>query len=288
MSIVKDILFKLHRKCTSCPSPREANQQMYQLLSTDKPLMIARFGAVEIKMMLYAMLPWPLNLLLKWKVYENAHICAGFFPVDDNHLRRFAKRMLQDIKELDILASWRPEELLLRSRLKHVRLVTLRSIQPIDRPQTYLTALKGKRVLVVSPFAETILSQYTKHRTQLFHDEIIPEFASLEAVKAIQTAGGGESDFTSWFDALKYMEDEIDRHDYDVALLGCGAYGFPLAAHCKRRGKQAIHIGGTLQLFFGIAGRRWCPNGLPNPYWVWPSKEDRPKDYLKVEGGCYW
>lgn len=33
-------------------------------------------------------------------------------------------------------------------------------------------------------------------------------------------------------------------------------YGFPLAAHVKHKGKQAIHLGGTLQLLFGIKGNR--------------------------------
>ena len=53
------------------------------------------------------------------------------------------------------------------------------------------------------------------------------------------------------------MENEIDKHDYEVCLIGCGAYGLPLAAHVKKQGKKAIHIGGALQLLFGIMGKRW-------------------------------
>ena len=40
---------------------------------------------------------------------------AGFFPVNDDSLKRFAKLMLQDMKEVDILASWRPEEIFLEN-----------------------------------------------------------------------------------------------------------------------------------------------------------------------------
>ena len=40
--------------------------------------------------------------------------------------------------------------------------------------------------------------------------------------------------------------------NFDIALIGCGAYGFPLAAFVKGIGKKAVHIGGPLQLFFGI------------------------------------
>ena len=50
------------------------------------------------------------------------------------------------------------------------------------------------------------------------------------------------------------MKSQMDQTDYDIALIGCGAYGFPLAAHAKRMGKQAIHMGGSLQLLFGIRG----------------------------------
>ena len=84
------------------------------------------------------------------------------------------------------------------------------------------------------------------------------------------------------------MECEIDKADFDVALIGCGAYGFPLAAHCKRIGKQGIHIGGSLQLYFGIKGKRWDNHGLYNEFWVSPDESEQPKNLSRVEGGCYW
>lgn len=215
---------------------------------------------------------------------------AGFFPVDETHLKRFALRMREDMKELDLLASWRPEELLFRKQLKNVERVTLGSLGPIDNDWAWSQVLKGKKVLVVHPFAETIERQYKTHRLQIWKNEnTLPEFASLETVKAVQTiAGCRDERFETWFEALAYMENEIEKHDFDVALIGCGAYGFPLAAHIKRIGKKAIHIGGPLQLYFGIKGRRWDNMGLYNDCWVSPSETDRPKDLNKVEGGCYW
>ena len=98
------------------------------------------------------------------------------------------------------------------------------------------------------------------------------------------------------------MEDEMDKTDYDICLIGCGAYGFPLAAHAKRKGKKAVHLGGALQLLFGIKGKRWeakdyatkwhlpqdAYSSLFNEYWVRPSINETPSTALKVEGGCYW
>ena len=52
--------------------------------------------------------------------------------------------------------------------------------------------------------------------------------------KAHQT--GQDTGYASWFDALAAMEREMDAADYDVAIVGAGAYGLPLAAHARDTG----------------------------------------------------
>lgn len=95
------------------------------------------------------------------------------------------------------------------------------------------------------------------------------------------------------------MEDELSKRDFDVCILGCGAYGFPLAAHVKRMGKQAMHTGGITQVLFGITGNRWETEEkylkvfpyIPtykNEYWVRPSSADTPPNAVGIEGACYW
>ena len=91
---------------------------------------------------------------------------------------------------------------------------------------------------------------------------------------------------------------ERDKIDYDIAILGCGAYGFNLAAHVKRSGKKAIHLGGVTQLLFGIRGsrwetpnQRWYQNGnypdLMNEYWCRPNEREQTVALKKVENACY-
>ena len=119
----------------------------------------------------------------------------------------------------------------------------------------------------------------------------------------MQSLGQGDPRFRDWFEALDYMKTEIDKIDYDICLIGAGAYGFPLAAHVKRRGKKALHLGGALQLLFGIIGSRWedsnygvkkwgIPKGkyanLINEHWVRPDEDEKPKNAMAVEGECYW
>ena len=88
------------------------------------------------------------------------------------------------------------------------------------------------------------------------------------------------------------MKEEINSKDFDIALIAAGAYGLPLAAHVKSIGKQAIHIGGSLQILFGIKGNRWDSmpgiNKFYNEYWTRPSPDETPKEFSGVEGSTYW
>ena len=88
------------------------------------------------------------------------------------------------------------------------------------------------------------------------------------------------------------MEDEIDKVDFDVALIGCGAYGMNLAAYCKRKGKIGIHMASYVQLLFGIYGVRWEDDPKVKPYinefWIRPSESEKPANFNSIEQGCYW
>ena len=88
------------------------------------------------------------------------------------------------------------------------------------------------------------------------------------------------------------MQRRVQKIDFDIALVGCGAYGMPLAAHCKQMGKQAVHLAGWLQVLFGIKGTRWDNNPrvskFYNEYWIRPSQQNRPQGVEKVENACYW
>lgn len=116
----------------------------------------------------------------------------------------------------------------------------------------------------------------------------MPEF-DLQIMRSVQSIAGNPSGFETWFDALAYMEEEIEKRDFDIALLGCGAYGFNLAAHIKRMGKKAVHLGGFLQILFGIIGKRWEGKyPFENEHWIRPLESDKPKGADSIENGCYW
>ncbi len=297
-------------------NPDIVSEKIYQLLSSDKPCMIARFGSFELNCLnnyisinnqRHSVINYIRGTEYEWwwneKIIKSMKTNAGFFTNDIEHIELFCNRMISDIKQLNLLGSWCDKnEYMIMGMLSNVEKVTLIFLEPYWSNNPWSRALKGKKILVIHPFANLIEQQYKQNRTKLFkNSDVLPEF-ELYTIEAVQSLGGGTNDFKDWFEALKWMEDEMDRTDYDIALIGCGAYGFSLAAHAKRMGKKAVHLGGALQLLFGIKGKRWeNPNygikefgvqnkykELFNEYWIRPDEQHTPKAAKNVEGGCYW
>lgn len=298
--------------------PNKAAEMIYSLLASGKPCMVARYGAFELASVVNYLgikekdcswLRFVSGKSQQWwwneKLIRYMETNAGFFPSNPDTLAHFGEMMIRDCREVDVLGSWQDEEhYLLPYMSKSLLRVHLRLLEPFWSEKPWSRVLRDKKVLVVHPFAESIISQYKNNRINIFDNkEILPEFKSLSVIKAVQSIGGTSGRFDNWFEALNYMKKKIEETDFDVALIGCGAYGFPLAAHVKRMGKQAVHLGGALQLLFGIRGNRWeNPNygveqwGIPygsyskmmNDLWVKPLEKDKPASANKVEGACYW
>lgn len=308
---VRRLLLPFHHNKPAEPvtdvSRQEVAKMIRECLEGDNPVMIARFGCTELNTIVNYLgvknSPHSVWKFVTWRAFqwwwEPAWVKAirqnaGFFPVNETTLARYAEMTLQDSAQLDILGSRFYKEHYIKDYLPDdCRFCKMFDLQPDyaaeDVSHQWTQALKGKNVLVVYPFEETIRKQYEK-RTLLFKNpDFMPEF-NLLTVKAVQSLGGSD-EFEDWFAALDYMKGEMDKLQYDIAVIGCGAYGFNLAAHAKRTGHRAILLGGATQLLFGIIGKRWEEGNydIPvNEHWCRPSESDRPATYMKVENGCYW
>lgn len=298
-------------------NPDKASEIICKFLISDSPCMIARFGSTELSAIVnylgvnsskHSVLKFIKGEQPEWwwnkNIMKQMQEWSGFFPPTAENMQKFGDMMMRDINELDLLGCWISNEGWFARKLNNVKRVHLRFLEPFWAQRPWTHYLRGKHVVIVHPFADDILEQYTNKRNKLFADpDILPEFASLRIIKAVQSLGGENKDFKDWFEALQWMKGEIDKTEYDICLIGCGAYGFPLAAHVKRQGKKAVHIGGSLQLLFGIKGKRWeNPNygvkewgisygsytSIMNEYWIYPNIKERPNNVKKVEGGCYW
>jgi hypothetical protein len=223
--------------------------------------------------------------------YQGLSDFSGFFPISREYLCRFYDEMISSCSQVDLLGSWADGESHFSKLLSKTQICHLHDLEPYYHKNPWSHALAGRKVLVIHPFAETIKEQYAKRQHLFVDPEVLPEF-ELITYPSVQSIAGSSVAHASWHDALEAMTKDTLRYDFDVAILGCGAYGFPLAARLKRAGKQAIHLGGATQILFGIKGKRWDGHPLIsklfNTYWTRPSAVEKPQRADVVEGGCYW
>lgn len=295
--------------------PDLASDLIYEILTSNEPCMIARFGAFELETVKnYLDIHAEKKSIIRYirgkqgrwwwseSLLEHLQNNAGFFPSTADNVEKFCALMIDCSKDVDILGSWQKQEELLIPYMGMFKKVWLQLLEPYWAKNPWTRALEGKRVLVVHPFAYLMENQYKEKREVLFsNSQVLPEFKFLP-LPAVQSIGGESNGFNDWFDALDYMKQKMDTIDYDIALIGCGAYGFPLASHAKRTGHKAVHLAGALQLLFGIKGKRWedplygarylLPKGsypsLFNENWVYPGDGLKPKKAESVENSCYW
>lgn len=282
---------------------QEASDYIKLLLESDKPVMICRLGATELTAIVNYKFDVSFLNVLKFVTKKidsigyakntagNMYQLSGFFPADKKNLERFSRYMIDIMSMVDVLGSWRFEEKIFEKELRNAVKVPLGDLEPYFHQNPWSEVLKNKKVLVIHPFENSILSQYLK-RDLLFVDErVLPKF-DLLTIKAVQSLGNRPVEFATWFDALDYMKREIDKLDFDIAIIGCGAYGFPLAAYVKSIGKKAVHLGGATQMLFGIKSKSWDDEPrfhcLMTEYWVRPKESERSSNYKSVEGGRYW
>lgn len=220
---------------------------------------------------------------------------AGFYPENLSLGMKWSGLVSQDLSEVDCFVSYQKLEGYIKNEIRNCFKVNFYSLcAPFLTNNPWSSLLEGKNVLVIHPFTDTIKMQYEIHRDKIFPGtNVLPKFKNLYLIKAVQSSAGAQTSYETWFDALRYMEKEIDKFpDFDIALIGCGAYGMHLAAYCKWKGKIGLHLASYVQLLFGIYGKRWLEDARISPfineYWVRPNENEKPKKFLNIEDGCYW
>ena len=294
----------------------DTNEMISTLIDSNQPFAVCRFGSTELFNLTYFHMKNIAKMDPKTNVWAMSHygtgyledeysfalnsltINSGFFPKSEEYLEQFYNLYVNLIPDVDLLGTWNIylEKFFLDSYMKSTKITNLYYLEPWFSNNPWSAHLAGKKVLVIHPFEQTIIQQYENNRQNIFKDKnVLPEF-ELKTLKAIQTIANNKDDrFNNWFEALDYMYNKAMTIDFDIAIIGCGAYGMPLALKLKRAGKQAIHLGGATQLMFGIKGSRWEQSNYPtkigkyfNEYWVRPSDNDKVQGQEKVEDSCYW
>jgi hypothetical protein len=231
------------------------------------------------------------------RLYE----CSGLFPVRQDVFFRWAKEYESSLGDLDLVAQWQVGpfyETALEAALLHrycpravrVGYYFLRILNP---RASWLDDLAKLRWLVIHPFEKTIRAQLP-HLAALgvysesAHRDLECRARDTSILACPQLPYMVPPRHRDWFETLEDLKFQMSRMEYDIALVGAGAWSVPLVAHAKSMGKKGIHLGGSLQLMFGIKGGRFDDNGIYNSRWTRPVPEDSPDNRQLMEKGAYW
>jgi len=269
----------------------DGNKLISQLLKSKKPIAIGKIGSTE---------NWAIRTFISQKQidcasnsYQQLYAYSGVFPIEKKIIEAFCIEFLDSIQNFDAIAVWfnRGESSLIKKYALKAKLIELRAIEPYYYEDPWSQYLENKKILVIHPFTESIQKQY-KDRSKIWSNKnCLPKF-NLYTIKAPLSASITNSYFDSWIEALNYMKKEMEAKEFDVAIVGAGAYSIPLVAHAKKMGKIGIHLGGSTQILFGIKGKRWDNHEIGqkfyNDYWIRPSNDETPERIEVMEQGCYW
>jgi len=282
----------------------EGNLQIKELLLSGKPAMITRYGSVELEIINKFYLHYP--VFIKKELMTDFCHTAGFFPYDKTLVPQFVYLYKNSAKEIDVLAIWNSfhgrtaEAKLIKQWSSNAIMVDLLSLESFWYTEPWSECLRDKKVLLILPFEKSARYQYEHNRERLFsNSNVLPQFRSFQIIAPHQGIGmSSTGGYNTWFDAFDDICSKITSADFDIAIIGAGAYGLPLAAQVKKMGKQAIHMGGATQLLFGIKGKRWevepwylYQYKLYNEYWKRIEQDETPTNTKTFEAGMqggYW
>lgn len=267
----------------------EGNTIIKNRIISGKPFLATKIGTVEHCVLVAYLTNNSFN-----SISGLAENVAGISPSDDETLKRFSHEYSFSLRNVDMIGLMNNayENYLIETFCPaYVDICELRFLEPFYFTDPWSSALSNKKVLVVHPFQDSIVSQYSKRELLFPGRTVLPDF-DLVTIKAEQTHGGGLDGSKDFFTSLDLMKAKVIDADFDVAIIGCGAYGLLIANLVKNMGKQAIHIGGGSQIMFGIKGGRWDthPDVSPmyNEHWVRPLESERTRNHMLVENGTYW
>jgi hypothetical protein len=229
---------------------------------------------------------------------------GGVFPPEPGFLARFARLYSGAVAALDCLGVvarvWPQDEPLLGAlgfrgvAVDYLDQEPDRS-SPADERRCWLPFVGGRRVLLVSPFAELLRERATRETFEAVWAKTGKPWFEPAAVDAVELPYGFAH--TTWeryptaLDLLAEIEAKVAARTFDVALVGAGVLGSMLAVAVKRQGRVGISLGGHLQVLFGVLGQRW----RERPDWqrryvndAWIDMPERYRADARETGEDYW
>ncbi len=272
-------------------SHSRTNEFIYNGIKSGKPFAAGRMGFAENGFLCCA----------QNEIYYNSSIHYHWTPSyivglheftsgkADGGLRRYYDIVTDALAELDAIGTF-PDMFMGDAVMANVPNIAEKLLFDVDALDTlhehvnpfWTKALYQKKVLVVSPFYKEIMAQYPK-RNLLWPDGRLPSF-ELDYDPSIWV----DDHPGDYFDALECITERVLKKDFEVAILGCGELGLPLAASIKRSGRSAIQLGSVIHILFGLKGKRFDDKGIYNEYWIRPGEDTKPTYSDTIDDNTYW
>ena len=229
---------------------------------------------------------------------------AGIWPADPRFLQRFAGQFATAVGDLDAIGlfsdAFATELEILRYHRPVGDLMRFEDQEP-DRSQgspvedCWLEHLRGRRVLLVCPFADLLRERANRETYEAVWGRVGKRWFDPVGIESIEVPYGFDpavqAEFGTALGLLDVLGARLEQADFDCALIAAGGLGIPLAAAVKRTDRVAVSLGGHLQVMFGVHGERW----RQRPEWrdgiftdAWISLPERYRPDPALTGENYW
>ncbi len=285
-------------------------QKIRHHLSSDLGFAIGKIGEVELRGILWFLQnrpqhPYPDQLRIHFRGSGLLEIPGSTIDTD---IDTWAIIMLESLSHMDGCAEWNGnamfEKFVLDRYAPTSARFDMRVFEAFYTPNMEYTKEINKDICVVSPFSESVQTQWEKRErlfpgNGLWSDNVGKLFTVQTGFTPFlsganhRTRWNAEVEAGGFRKAIQYMVDEVCKTTASVVFIGVGVLSIPLAAELKKREKIAIHTGGGTQINFGIKGKRWDTHPtiskLYTSDWIRPSIQEVPGNAIQfVDGATYW
>jgi hypothetical protein len=275
------------------------NLYIKEIIQENKPFFIGRIAGCELKVAYCFQQGNLFDIVDELRELENN---AGIYTKNNESLAEYSNKLIESYEHCTIIAEWEQNgkvfshtgsgQQYISKRTPKIPKIDARALEPYYFKDNWMPELKGKKILIIHPFSKTFQKQVTNLK-KIFPNKSWFEDCEIQFAQPPLTLAGNHQD-KDWREHLNpFLESLREKADFDIALVAAGGYGMLVADYIfTKLNKSVMYIGGALQLFFGVIGKRWFDNKdilkLVNDDWIRPDREDKPNNFINVEKGCYW
>ena len=221
---------------------------------------------------------------------------AGLYPYNEKEVINFSETFLSLLPNIDLIPIWNNvipqfEKYIFDTYCPNSYKTKIELLEPFFEEKPWTNYLQGKKVLVFSPFADSIKENYNNFNN-IWKGKIENNFELKVHKYPFALTITDDKNFQTSNDVYNKYLDILHKEDFDVGIFGTGYTSLLFTLECKKLKKSAIHLGGSTQILFGIKGHRWKQMdrfvNIFNEHWTEPKQTEKPPRYQIVEGGGYW